>query len=142
MRHFSIKFKSQGNQLLVSPLRPVSSHRPVSYPENHYSVSPLAGDRGMPYRNPSASFSSPGSGFGSSALGVPGLSGPFVHYKPTRDGSVVLFFEAFGISTTLSSDLSVVLVQNMRILRDWHTKIHRWAIHWQLGLIFLSILTI
>uniref|UniRef100_A0A8C1S9E3 Signal-induced proliferation-associated 1 like 3 n=1 Tax=Cyprinus carpio TaxID=7962 RepID=A0A8C1S9E3_CYPCA len=64
----------------------ISAKRPVSYPENHYSVSPLAGDRGMPYRNPSASFSSPGSGFGSSALGVPGLSGPFVHYKPTRDG--------------------------------------------------------
>uniref|UniRef100_A0A671N977 Signal-induced proliferation-associated 1-like protein 3 n=1 Tax=Sinocyclocheilus anshuiensis TaxID=1608454 RepID=A0A671N977_9TELE len=53
----------------------VSSHRPVSYPENHYSVSPLAGDRGMQYRNPSASFSSPGSGF------------------------IVLFFEAFAIST-------------------------------------------
>ncbi|XP_050990728.1 signal-induced proliferation-associated 1-like protein 3 isoform X1 [Labeo rohita] len=64
----------------------ISAKRPVSYPENHYSVSPLAGDRGMPYRNPSASFSSPGSGFSSTALGVPGLSGPFVHYKPTRDG--------------------------------------------------------
>ncbi|XP_026143457.1 signal-induced proliferation-associated 1-like protein 3 isoform X1 [Carassius auratus] len=64
----------------------ISAKRPVSYPENHYSVSPLAGDRVMPYRNPSASFSSPGSGFISSALGVPGLSGPFVLYKPTRDG--------------------------------------------------------
>ncbi|XP_052438492.1 signal-induced proliferation-associated 1-like protein 3 isoform X2 [Carassius gibelio] len=64
----------------------ISAKRPVSYPENHYSVSPLAGDRVMPYRNPSASFSSPGSGFISSALGVPGLNGPFVLYKPTRDG--------------------------------------------------------
>ncbi|XP_059362308.1 signal-induced proliferation-associated 1-like protein 3 isoform X2 [Carassius carassius] len=64
----------------------ISAKRPVSYPENHYSVSPLTGDRVMSYRNPSASFSSPGSGFISSALGVPGLSGPFVHYKPTRDG--------------------------------------------------------
>uniref|UniRef100_A0A671RN01 Signal-induced proliferation-associated 1-like protein 3 n=1 Tax=Sinocyclocheilus anshuiensis TaxID=1608454 RepID=A0A671RN01_9TELE len=54
-----------------------SAKRPVSYPENHYSVSPLGGDRGMTYRNPSASFSSPSSGFSSTALGVPGLSGPF-----------------------------------------------------------------
>ncbi|KTF99215.1 hypothetical protein cypCar_00032763 [Cyprinus carpio] len=64
----------------------ISAKRPVSYPENHYSVSPLGVDRGMPYRNPSASFSSPSSGFSSTALGVPGLSGPFVHYKTTRDG--------------------------------------------------------
>ncbi|XP_005173729.1 signal-induced proliferation-associated 1-like protein 3 isoform X1 [Danio rerio] len=63
----------------------ISAKRPVSYPENHYSVSPLAGDRG-PYRNPSASFSSSGSGFSSTALVVPGLSGPFVRYKPSRDG--------------------------------------------------------
>ncbi|XP_026143460.1 signal-induced proliferation-associated 1-like protein 3 isoform X2 [Carassius auratus] len=46
----------------------------------------ISAKRVMPYRNPSASFSSPGSGFISSALGVPGLSGPFVLYKPTRDG--------------------------------------------------------
>ncbi|KAK7160088.1 hypothetical protein R3I93_007902 [Phoxinus phoxinus] len=64
----------------------ISAKRPVSYPENHYSVSPLGGDRGMAYRNPSASFSSPVSGFNSTALGVPGLSGPFIRYKPSRDG--------------------------------------------------------
>ncbi|XDV28674.1 hypothetical protein PO909_031898, partial [Leuciscus waleckii] len=64
----------------------ISAKRPVSYPENHYSVSPLGGDRGMVYRNPSASFSSPASGFNSTALGVPGLSGPFVRYKSSRDG--------------------------------------------------------
>uniref|UniRef100_A0A673H418 Signal-induced proliferation-associated 1-like protein 3 n=1 Tax=Sinocyclocheilus rhinocerous TaxID=307959 RepID=A0A673H418_9TELE len=59
-----------------------SAKRPVSYPENHYSVSPLGGDRGMTYRNPSASFSSPSSGFSSTALGVPGLSGPFRSLQP------------------------------------------------------------
>uniref|UniRef100_A0A8C1JMN7 Signal-induced proliferation-associated 1 like 3 n=1 Tax=Cyprinus carpio TaxID=7962 RepID=A0A8C1JMN7_CYPCA len=60
----------------------ISAKRPVSYPENHYSVSPLGVDRGMPYRNPSASFSSPSSGFSSTALGVPGLSGPFRSLQP------------------------------------------------------------
>ncbi|XP_017563533.1 signal-induced proliferation-associated 1-like protein 3 isoform X2 [Pygocentrus nattereri] len=61
----------------------ITNKRPVSYPENHYSVSPVGGDRG-PYRNPSASFSSPGSAL-SPALGVPGLSGPFIRYKPSPD---------------------------------------------------------
>ncbi|KAL7878356.1 hypothetical protein AOLI_G00093300 [Acnodon oligacanthus] len=61
----------------------IPSKRPVSYPENHYSVSPVGGDRGQ-YRNPSASFSSPGSAL-SPALGVPGLSGPFIRYKPSPD---------------------------------------------------------
>ncbi|XP_076138700.1 signal-induced proliferation-associated 1-like protein 3 isoform X1 [Alosa pseudoharengus] len=58
-----------------------SSKRPVSYPENHYSMSPPVGsDRSLPFRNPSASFSSPGPG--------PGLSRPFVHYKsPDRFGT-------------------------------------------------------
>uniref|UniRef100_A0A8C1JJU4 Signal-induced proliferation-associated 1 like 3 n=1 Tax=Cyprinus carpio TaxID=7962 RepID=A0A8C1JJU4_CYPCA len=88
----------------------ISAKRPVSYPENHYSVSPLGVDRGMPYRNPSASFSSPSSGFSSTALGVPGLSGPFVHYKTTRDGSVVLFFEALGVST----------LQHFPLTHVWH----------------------
>lgn len=63
----------------------ISAKRPVSYPENQYSVSPISADRGMPYRNPSASFSSIGSGFNSTALGVPGHSGPFVRYKPSPD---------------------------------------------------------
>uniref|UniRef100_A0A671W010 Signal induced proliferation associated 1 like 3 n=1 Tax=Sparus aurata TaxID=8175 RepID=A0A671W010_SPAAU len=40
----------------------LNSKRPVSYPENHYSLSPAGGDRVLPYRNPSASFSSPSSG--------------------------------------------------------------------------------
>ncbi|KAJ8280766.1 hypothetical protein GJAV_G00058740 [Gymnothorax javanicus] len=47
--------------------------RPVSYPENHYSLSPMGGDRVLPYRNPSASFS------------TPGMGGPFVRYKPSPD---------------------------------------------------------
>uniref|UniRef100_A0A665UHP3 Signal-induced proliferation-associated 1 like 3 n=1 Tax=Echeneis naucrates TaxID=173247 RepID=A0A665UHP3_ECHNA len=41
---------------------PSVSCRPVSYPENHYTLSPAGGDRVVPYRNPSASFSSPSSG--------------------------------------------------------------------------------
>uniref|UniRef100_A0A3B5M5P9 Signal-induced proliferation-associated 1 like 3 n=1 Tax=Xiphophorus couchianus TaxID=32473 RepID=A0A3B5M5P9_9TELE len=39
-----------------------NSKRPVSYPENHYNLSPAGGDRVLPYRNPSASFSSPSTG--------------------------------------------------------------------------------
>ncbi|XP_060733468.1 signal-induced proliferation-associated 1-like protein 3 [Tachysurus vachellii] len=58
----------------------VPAKRPVSYPENQYSVSPVGADRSLPYRNPSASFSSPGSG-----LGPASLSGPFVRYKPSPD---------------------------------------------------------
>lgn len=53
----------------------IPAKRPVSFPENHYSVSPVGGDRIVPYRNPSASFSSPGAV----------LSGPFVRYKPSPD---------------------------------------------------------
>lgn len=57
--------------------------RPVSYPENHYSMSPV-GDRMLPYRNPSASFSSPSPGLAS--MGHPNITpGPFVRYKPSPD---------------------------------------------------------
>ncbi|XP_061575394.1 signal-induced proliferation-associated 1-like protein 3 isoform X2 [Cololabis saira] len=65
----------------------LSSKRPVSYPENHYSLSPAGGDRVVPYRNPSASFSSPASGLvGLSTMGLPGITpGPFVRYKPSPD---------------------------------------------------------
>ncbi|XP_069004258.1 signal-induced proliferation-associated 1-like protein 3 [Embiotoca jacksoni] len=65
----------------------LNSKRPVSYPENHYSLSPAGGDRVLPYRNPSASFSSPSSGLvGLSAMGPPGIPpGPFVRYKPSPD---------------------------------------------------------
>ncbi|CAL8353648.1 unnamed protein product [Lota lota] len=61
--------------------------RPVSYPENHYTVSPAGGDRVLPYRNPSASFSSPSSGLlGMSPMGPPGLApGPFLRYKPSPE---------------------------------------------------------
>uniref|UniRef100_A0A3Q0S7L6 Signal induced proliferation associated 1 like 3 n=1 Tax=Amphilophus citrinellus TaxID=61819 RepID=A0A3Q0S7L6_AMPCI len=63
----------------------LNSKRPVSYPENHYSLSPAGGDR--PYRNPSASFSAPSSGLVSlPTMGPPGISpGPFVRYKPSPD---------------------------------------------------------
>lgn len=69
----------------------------MSYPENHYSLSPAGGDRVLPYRNPSASFSSPSSGLVSlSTMGPPGITpGPFVRYKPSPDRCVcvcVLFF--------------------------------------------------
>ncbi|XP_028274594.1 signal-induced proliferation-associated 1-like protein 3 isoform X2 [Parambassis ranga] len=65
----------------------LNSKRPVSYPENHYSLSPAGGDRMLPYRHPSASFSSPSSGLvGLSTMGPPGITpGPFVRYKPTAD---------------------------------------------------------
>ncbi|KAJ7990431.1 hypothetical protein DPEC_G00300250 [Dallia pectoralis] len=61
------------------------SKRPVSFPENHYSLSPAGGDRVMPYRNPSASFSSPSSMGALASLGVQGHSGPFVRYKHSPD---------------------------------------------------------
>lgn len=66
------------------------SVRPVSYPENHYSMSPAGGDKVLPYRNPSASFSSPSSGLvGLASMGPPGITpGPFVRYKPTPDRCV------------------------------------------------------
>lgn len=66
------------------------SFRPVSYPENHYSLSPAGGDKVLPYRNPSASFSSPSSGLVNlSTMGPPGITpGPFVRYKPSPDRCV------------------------------------------------------
>ncbi|XP_036005396.1 signal-induced proliferation-associated 1-like protein 3 isoform X2 [Fundulus heteroclitus] len=65
----------------------LSSKRPVSYPENHYSVSPAGGDRVLPYRNPSASFSTPSPGLVAfSVMGSPGIPpGSFVRYKPSPD---------------------------------------------------------
>ncbi|XP_074535537.1 signal-induced proliferation-associated 1-like protein 3 [Halichoeres trimaculatus] len=65
----------------------LNSKRPVSYPENHFSLSPVGGDRVLPYRNPSASFSSPSSGLvGLATIGPPGITpGPFVRYKPSPD---------------------------------------------------------
>ncbi|KAA0714866.1 Signal-induced proliferation-associated 1-like protein 3 [Triplophysa tibetana] len=61
----------------------IPAKRPVSYPENQYSVSPIGADRGMQYRNPTASFSTTGAGFNSAV--VPGHIGPFVRYKPSPD---------------------------------------------------------
>lgn len=65
----------------------LNSKRPVSYPENHFCLSPVGGDRVLPYRNPSASFSSPSSGLvGLASMGPPGITpGPFVRYKPSPD---------------------------------------------------------
>lgn len=81
---------------------PLCVTRPVSYPENHYSLSPAGGDRVLPYRNPSASFSSPSSGLVSlSTMGPPGITpGPFVRYKPSPDRCVcgLLFLELSSIS--------------------------------------------
>ncbi|XP_049339710.1 signal-induced proliferation-associated 1-like protein 3 isoform X2 [Astyanax mexicanus] len=81
----------------------IPTKRPVSYPENHYSVSPVGGDRG-PYRNPSASFSSPGSAL-SPALGVPGLTGPFIRYKPSPDrfGSTPRSIQPYEAHLTLDA---------------------------------------
>ncbi|XP_028320060.1 signal-induced proliferation-associated 1-like protein 3 isoform X2 [Gouania willdenowi] len=66
----------------------LNAKRPVSYPENHYSMSPAGGDRLQPYRNPSASFSypSPSGPVSLSTMGPPGITpGPFVRYKPSPD---------------------------------------------------------
>ncbi|XP_031651967.1 signal-induced proliferation-associated 1-like protein 3 isoform X2 [Oncorhynchus kisutch] len=63
----------------------LSNKRPVSFPENHYCLSPAGGDRVLPYRNPSASFSSPSGLGGMVALGGPVLSGTFIRYKPSPD---------------------------------------------------------
>ncbi|AWO98957.1 putative signal-induced proliferation-associated 1-like protein 3 [Scophthalmus maximus] len=65
----------------------VNSKRPVSYPENHYTMSPVGGDRVLPYRNPSASFSSPSPGLlALSTMGPPGITpGPSVRYKHSPD---------------------------------------------------------
>ncbi|XP_018604294.1 signal-induced proliferation-associated 1-like protein 3 isoform X1 [Scleropages formosus] len=63
----------------------LSSKRPVSFPENHYSLAPAGGDRVVPYRNPSASFSTPGSGLTAAGLVGPVVGGPFVRYKPSPD---------------------------------------------------------
>ncbi|CAB1347570.1 unnamed protein product [Coregonus sp. 'balchen'] len=65
---------------------------PVQYREPQHlsnkSLSLAGGDRVLPYRNPSASFSSPSGLGGMAALGGPILSGPFVRYKPSPDRSV------------------------------------------------------
>ncbi|XP_069043920.1 signal-induced proliferation-associated 1-like protein 3 [Lepisosteus oculatus] len=53
----------------------VPSKRPVSFPENPYSISSGGAERAVPYRNSSGSFSTPGSG-----LGV-----PFSRFKPSPD---------------------------------------------------------
>ncbi|XP_036817249.1 signal-induced proliferation-associated 1-like protein 3 isoform X1 [Oncorhynchus mykiss] len=63
----------------------LSNKRPVSFPENYYCLSPAGGDRVLPYRNPSASFSSPSGLGGMVALGGPVLSGTFIRYKPSPD---------------------------------------------------------
>ncbi|XP_041090530.1 signal-induced proliferation-associated 1-like protein 3 isoform X1 [Polyodon spathula] len=56
--------------------QPVQNKRPVSFPETPYSnTSPGGGDRGQPYRNPSGSFSTPGSGAGA----------PLTRYKQSAD---------------------------------------------------------
>uniref|UniRef100_A0A8C8I8Z1 Signal-induced proliferation-associated 1-like protein 3 n=1 Tax=Oncorhynchus tshawytscha TaxID=74940 RepID=A0A8C8I8Z1_ONCTS len=64
---------------------PLQQEVPVSFPENHYCLSPAGGDRVLPYRNPSASFSSPSGLGGMVALGGPVLSGTFIRYKPSPD---------------------------------------------------------
>ncbi|XP_061682880.1 signal-induced proliferation-associated 1-like protein 3 isoform X2 [Syngnathoides biaculeatus] len=85
-----LPLRSSHKALMPVPYREpqhFNSKRPVSYPENQYNISPAGGDRVLPYRNPSASFSSPSSGLVSlSALGPPGITpGPFVRYKPSPD---------------------------------------------------------
>uniref|UniRef100_A0A673XCY2 Signal induced proliferation associated 1 like 3 n=1 Tax=Salmo trutta TaxID=8032 RepID=A0A673XCY2_SALTR len=70
--------QSRSHKAMVMPIpyretQHLSNKRPVSFPENHYSLSPAGGDRVLPYRNPSASFSSP-SGLGAQR--------PLLAYEP------------------------------------------------------------
>ncbi|XP_027711011.1 signal-induced proliferation-associated 1-like protein 3 [Vombatus ursinus] len=55
--------------------QPLHSKRPVSFPENSYPASPAGVDRVQPYRQPSGSFSTPGSGGPSS----------YTRYKPSPE---------------------------------------------------------
>ncbi|XP_056139210.1 signal-induced proliferation-associated 1-like protein 3 [Lampris incognitus] len=92
----------------------LNTKRPVSYPENHYSLSPAGGDRVVPYRNPSASFSSPSSGLvGLSTIGPPGITpGPFMRYKPSPDRygtgqrPLMAYEPHLGLDITSSGDSS------------------------------------
>ncbi|XP_041092276.1 signal-induced proliferation-associated 1-like protein 3 isoform X2 [Polyodon spathula] len=62
--------------VIIPPLDDGTPRRPVSFPETPYSnTSPGGGDRGQPYRNPSGSFSTPGSGAGA----------PVTRYKQSAD---------------------------------------------------------
>ncbi|XP_041090532.1 signal-induced proliferation-associated 1-like protein 3 isoform X2 [Polyodon spathula] len=62
--------------VIIPPLDDGAPRRPVSFPETPYSnTSPGGGDRGQPYRNPSGSFSTPGSGAGA----------PLTRYKQSAD---------------------------------------------------------
>lgn len=89
---------------------PPLSARPVSYPENHFSMSPAGGDKVLPYRNPSASFSSPSSGLvGLASMGPPGITpGPFVRYKPTPDRCVCVFETKRGCVLRLTLHCAVM----------------------------------
>ncbi|XP_074075162.1 signal-induced proliferation-associated 1-like protein 3 isoform X2 [Macrotis lagotis] len=55
--------------------QPLHSKRPVSFPETPYAASPAGADRVQPYRQPSGSFSTPGSG---------GVSS-YTRYKPSPE---------------------------------------------------------
>uniref|UniRef100_G1S4Z6 Signal induced proliferation associated 1 like 3 n=1 Tax=Nomascus leucogenys TaxID=61853 RepID=G1S4Z6_NOMLE len=62
-------------QTPIVPFResqPLHSKRPVSFPETPYTVSPAGADRVPPYRQPSGSFSTPG-------------SATYVRYKPSPE---------------------------------------------------------
>ncbi|XP_051845081.1 signal-induced proliferation-associated 1-like protein 3 [Antechinus flavipes] len=54
--------------------QPLHSKRPVSFPETPYAASPAGVDRVQPYRQPSGSFSTPGSGGAS-----------YARYKPSPE---------------------------------------------------------
>ncbi|KAM9039163.1 signal-induced proliferation-associated 1-like protein 3 isoform 1-T4 [Sarcophilus harrisii] len=54
--------------------QPLHSKRPVSFPETPYAASPAGVDRAQPYRQPSGSFSTPGSGAAS-----------YARYKPSPE---------------------------------------------------------
>uniref|UniRef100_A0A8D3AS00 Signal-induced proliferation-associated 1 like 3 n=1 Tax=Scophthalmus maximus TaxID=52904 RepID=A0A8D3AS00_SCOMX len=69
--------------VIIPPYEEGGPRRPVSYPENHYTMSPVGGDRVLPYRNPSASFSSPSPGLlALSTMGYGTGQRPLLPYEP------------------------------------------------------------
>ncbi|KAL0972910.1 hypothetical protein UPYG_G00196320 [Umbra pygmaea] len=113
----------------------ITKSRPVSFPENHYSMSPAGGDRVLPYRNPSASFSSPSPGGlgmgGLAALVVQGASGPSVRYKPSPDRlgqgqrPLLAYEPHLSLDNTSSGESSGFLSQDSTMERSkteplWH----------------------
>ncbi|XP_038623027.1 signal-induced proliferation-associated 1-like protein 3 isoform X2 [Tachyglossus aculeatus] len=64
------------------PQPPHGKSRPVSFPETPYAAAPAGGERAQPYRQPSGSFSVPGSGGTATATAS---ATPYSRYKPAPE---------------------------------------------------------